>query len=119
MEITGLFKNFPGSADTIGQGMAPPKSGEAEEVRDTKLRKACGDFEAMLLNQLMQTMRKSVPEGGLFGDSFAGDLYQTMQDEAVARQLAEGQGAGLGEILYRQLSGDHRSSGVITSKGER
>ena len=105
--IFALKKN-PGPTDTVisrGRSGNPVNGEHGDTSRDEDLRGACKDFEAILLRQLLSTMRKSVQSGGLFGESYAREMYQTLQDDALADQLASGKGAGLGEVLYRQLSG--------------
>lgn len=72
--------------------------------KDQALRKACGDFEALILQQILSIARRSEPEG-IFGKSFASEMFRGMQDEETARQMAHSNSAGLGEVLYQQLSG--------------
>jgi len=77
----------------------------ADTMKEKKLHDACADFEAIMLKQMFQMMRKSVPEGGIFEKGYTEEMYQAMQDEALANALAHGRGIGLGEVLYRQISG--------------
>ena len=77
----------------------------ADTVKEAKLRKSCKDFEAIIIKQMLTTMRKSVPKSGLFNNSFSDDIYQSMSDEELAKNLAHTKGMGLGDVLYRQLSG--------------
>ena len=72
-------------------------------AENRKLRQACADFEALLLNKLVSAMRESVPQGGLFEKSFGEKMFQSMHDEELSRQMAGGRGTGLGELLYRKL----------------
>ena len=78
----------------------------ADKAKERKLRNACADFEAIILKQMLSTMRKSIPKTGLFHGGYAEDLYQSMHDEMLAEKLAHGKGMGLGEALYRQLIGN-------------
>ena len=71
--------------------------------RQTKLRKACADFESLFLNYMLKSMRSSVPEGGITGGSEEGRMFQFMFDEKLADQIASSGGLGLGEILLQQL----------------
>ncbi len=75
-----------------------------EEKKEKKLRKACHDFEALMLKQLLTSMRKSIPKDGILHGGYASDMYQSMQDDALAQEMAKGRGMGLGDSLYRQLS---------------
>ena len=75
-----------------------------DTVKEVKLRESCKDFEAIILKQMLTTMRKSVPKSGLFNNSFADDIYQSMSDDELSKNLAQKKGMGLGDALYRQLS---------------
>ncbi len=105
------LKKTGGLADTVNsvsRSAKPVSQGSGEDSKDRELRDACKDFEAILLRQLLSTMRKSIPKSEFFGNSHARDMYQSLQDEALADQLTSGRGTGLGEVLYRQLSGQNR-----------
>jgi flagellar protein FlgJ len=75
-----------------------------ESIENKKLLEACKDFEAILLNKMLSTMRESIPEGGLFEKSYGEKIYQSMLDEQMTNEWAHGKGMGLGELLYKQLS---------------
>jgi peptidoglycan hydrolase FlgJ len=74
---------------------------KADKVR---LEKACKDFEAIILNQMLSAMRKTVPEGGLFEKSYGEKIYQSMSDEELSKNMAHNKGMGLGEMLFKQLT---------------
>lgn len=81
---------------------------QADTNKEAKLHKACTDFEAIIIKQLLSAMRRTVPEGGLFSGGYAQDMYQSMSDEQLSKELANGRGLGIGEALYRQLAGSAR-----------
>lgn len=69
-----------------------------------KLKKAAQDFEAIIIGQLLQGMRKSFPESGLFGSSAGSDIYAGMFDQNIAGAIA-GKGAlPLSDILIKGLT---------------
>ncbi len=76
----------------------------AAELEKKKLKGACKDFEAILLNQILGEMRQSVPDDGLFQKSYGEKIYQSMLDEEMTKEWAHGKGTGIGELLYQQLS---------------
>lgn len=68
------------------------------------LMEVCKEFESIFLNMMMKQMRKTVADGGLIEKSFARDMYESMQDEEVSKEMAKGRGIGLAQELYKQLS---------------
>ena len=75
-----------------------------QAIEDNRLKTACKDFEAILLNQIMSSMRESIPEGGLFEKSYGEEIFQSMLDEQMTKDMAHGKGMGLAKLLYEDLS---------------
>ncbi len=75
---------------------------QAEELQS--LRHACREFEAIYVNEMYKSMRKTVPETDVFGKrGMAEDVYREMLDMEMARQTAAGDGMGIGKAMYQQL----------------
>lgn len=64
-------------------------------------------FESLFINMMMQSMRKAVPEGGLFNQSTS-QLFTAMFDQQVAQQAA-GKGFGLAQIIAKQLTNNKQT----------
>jgi len=79
-------------------------AGSADMKNKAALKKACQDFEAIILQQMLTAMRKSVPKSGLLDSGYAQDMYQSMYDENLAKEMASSRGIGLADALFRQLS---------------
>lgn len=77
----------------------------ADTPKEGKLKEACQNFEAIIIQQMLTAMRKTVPKDGLFASGYAEDMYQSMYDEGLSKEIASGKGLGLADILYQQLSG--------------
>ncbi|HHY47238.1 MAG TPA: hypothetical protein GX506_08090 [Firmicutes bacterium] len=77
-----------------------------------KLREVCQDFESIFLQYLIREMRASVPKSGLFGGGFSEEVFLSLFDENLAKEMARRGGIGIGEMLQRQLS---RSAGPRSS----
>jgi flagellar protein FlgJ len=76
-----------------------------EDAEDAKLRRVCQDMEAVFLNIMMKQMRATVPKTGMMGENTnAYEIYQSMLDTEMTKEMATAGGIGLGEMLYRQLS---------------
>ncbi|OAG28587.1 rod-binding protein [Thermodesulfatator autotrophicus] len=75
----------------------------AKKDREAALRKACQEFEAVFLYQILKGLKKTIPEGGLVPKSFQREMYEDFFYQEVSRRLAQ-KGTGLSEMLYRELS---------------
>jgi len=80
------------------------KQAESGEYKDEKELKALAQqFEAIFMNQLMKSMRETLPKEGMLS-SFSVDMYESMFDQEVAGEMSRGRGMGLADVLYTQLS---------------
>lgn len=71
---------------------------------EQKLRKACKEFESILIHQLLTIMRQSIPKTDLFGDRREEELFNSMLDEEIAKQISLTNPLGIADMLYAQLS---------------
>jgi flagellar protein FlgJ len=94
------IKGPPAVGETAGIKAAAGRDAEA----NAKLKAACTEMEAVFLNLLMKEMRKSVPKGGLVGNSSQEDIMRSLLDSEMTKNMAQSGGVGLAEMLYRQLS---------------
>lgn len=76
---------------------------------DEALRAAAQQFEALFVNMMMKSMRASTLNSDLI-DSEQTRMYQSMHDDQLALNLAQGRGMGLADALFRQLGGGKESS---------
>jgi flagellar protein FlgJ len=67
------------------------------------LRRSCQDFEAIFIQSMFKSMRKSIPDGGLFEKDTAHEIYQDMLDGEVAKEISRHQSLGLADQMYRQM----------------
>lgn len=70
------------------------------------LREVAGQFEALFLQMMLESMRDASMGDPLLGDSNQRDLYQGMFDQQIAAEMASGKGIGLADVLVRQLGGE-------------
>lgn len=97
----------PAGNDTqdLQQRLRALRSGLQSESRldETKLKKACQDFEAVFIGQLWKQMRASVPKEGMF-HSKEEEQYLSMFDQELSLKMARSGGIGLSDMLYTSLS---------------
>jgi flagellar protein FlgJ len=75
------------------------------DVEGVKLRKACAEFESLLVQYIFKSGRATLPGNGLFDNTNESKLYKSMMDEQMAVCVTKGKGLGLAALLYSQLSG--------------
>ena len=81
------------------------KQDNTTHIGDARLKKACSDFEGVLLNFMFQSMKKTVPGKGIFSSSHQKDMYESMFYQEISTKFARDKGIGIGDALYRQLKG--------------
>ena len=64
-------------------------SGDTSEAQKIKIRKAAEGFEAVFIRQFLRIMRKTVPDGGMFGKGAVGDIYGDMMDNTLAEVMSK------------------------------
>lgn len=78
---------------------------KAPDREDRKLKDSCKDFEAIYIGLMLKSMRDTVPEDSLFGSSNQKEIFQSMFDQEIAKDIAHSKKPfGLGEMLYKKLS---------------
>jgi murein DD-endopeptidase MepM/ murein hydrolase activator NlpD len=77
------------------------------EREDKELKKACRDFESVFTYQLLKSMRRTVEKCDLFHGGPGEDIYESMLDQELAKDLAGVGPSSLGNLLYQQLRGGH------------
>lgn len=86
--------------------VAQAKSARALPDTAQKTEQAARQFEGLLMNVMLQAMRKTVQPSGLFGDSGqTRATYEYLMDQAVVdRTVASGHGWGLADRLKASWS---------------
>lgn len=77
---------------------------------EKKLYESCQELESVFLKKVYETMRNTIPDGGLIEKSFAMQTFESMLDQEFAVQSSKTGTIGLAEILYKQLSANLESS---------
>ncbi len=81
----------------------PVQAQPAPQASQPGLQKACADFESIFITYLLKSMRATISEDGLLGSSNESQILKSMLDENMARVIAEGEGFGMGKLLYERL----------------
>jgi len=69
-----------------------------------RLGSAAKEFEQIMVEFMVQSMRKNVPESPLFPHNNGMEIFNEMLDSQYARLIVERGGLGLAKLMVRQLS---------------
>lgn len=99
------YNSIKGKAQEAEQGEFERALEKAIEEKDEKkLKKACNDLEAIFVNMMFKQMRNTIQKSGLTDGGTAEEMYEDMLFEKYAENISQGQGTGLGDLLFKQLS---------------
>lgn len=80
---------------------------QAKHSPDKALKEAAKQFESVLLNMMLKSMREATPQDGIF-DSEQTKMFTGMLDQQLVQSMAN-RGMGLADIMVKQLGGKHNA----------
>ncbi len=92
-------------------------SGVDAEAESKRLREACQGFEAMFLDIVFRSMRNTVPENTLFGESNGEKIWHSMLDTELMQNVAKSGGVGIADMMYDNLI-DQVTAQTLAAKGK-
>lgn len=110
MDISSINSNAYNSINISKKAKIEEKSFEnvlnnaVEKENEEELREACREFEQYFVNQLFKEMRNTVHSGGLIPKSQGEKLFEEMLDDEYAKEISKGNGIGISDMMYKQLS---------------
>jgi Rod binding domain-containing protein len=116
MEIQALDSIVSRLAAKAKDGSACPSKETADNAR---ARKACREFESILLYRMLSTMRKAFEDEDEEGAGFGGDIFKSMMDEQLSLALAKSGGIGLAGMLEKALGIESESTPARPGKEVR
>jgi len=113
MEISALDTLVSKLAARAADGSTRPSRNQADAART---RKACKEFESILIYRMLSTMRKAFQDEEDEGSGFGGGIFKSMMDEQLSLALAKSGGIGLAGILEKALGLESESAPVRPGK---
>ena len=104
-------------ANLRAQGTSRPRQpselspGQQEKLQ---LQETCREFESVFVAYLLKEMRATVDKSGLVDGGQSEQLYQSLMDTEIAREISHAGGLGLAKMLYQQLAARHDGGGEST-----
>ncbi len=87
-------------------GLLPNKGNNNAET-EKKLKALANEFTSILMKQMFQSMRKTIPENKLIDGGFSEEVFTDMLDGELSKSGAEQKGFNsLGRLLYQQLKNE-------------
>jgi len=83
-----------------------PANVVTDDASKAKLQKAAKDFESLFVGYMLKGMRSTIPKSGMEKDDYGGDMMEGMFDMEFAKYVSNGSNLGLGEMLYKKLTGE-------------
>ena len=74
-----------------------------KEFERNRLRKVSEDFEALMINQMLKEMRKTVDKSGLIDGGMAEQIFEDMLYDEYAKEFSKTKTFGLADIIYNQM----------------
>ena len=68
-----------------------------------ELKNACMELESLFIFYLFKEMRATIPKDGLINGGRGEEIYTSMLDSQMAKELASGQGIGLSTLFMERL----------------
>jgi flagellar protein FlgJ len=82
--------------------LKPPRA-PGPAAGDSRVKAACNDMEALFINHMLSEMRKTVTKSGLTDGGRAEEVYTSLMDAELAKDLAHRGALGLSSMLREQL----------------
>ncbi len=67
------------------------------------MRQVSEDFEALMINQMLKEMRKTVDKSGLADGGMAERIFEDMLYDEYAKEFSKTKTFGLADIIYNQM----------------
>jgi len=103
-EISVLNQNRTGDSSSTPVQQTAARN-PIDEEKNKRLKKACADFESLLIYNMLKTMRNTIPQSGLLRNYPGKDTHNMLIDQQIASDMAHSHnGLGLQKILYDQMT---------------
>lgn len=116
MDISGINDKINNATvqnakNKVGDDSFEKRLKSALDNKDEKeLKKVCRDFEGILLNMMYKEMKASIPKSDLAPEDSGKEIFEGMMDDKLVEEASKSGRMGLGEMLYKQLSRQLKST---------
>jgi len=90
-----------------------------QNKNSSELKKACSEFESLFIYYLFKEMRATIPKSGFMSGGKAEEIYTSMLDCQLAKELSFKGGIGLSSLLVEHPGGNttpDQDTGIFKEK---
>ncbi len=80
--------------------------GKQDKAERKRLEEACAEFESLFMYNVLKQMRKTIFKSGLIDGGKGEEIFTSLMDEELSKQMSMRQGLGLRGVLIEQLTGE-------------
>jgi flagellar protein FlgJ len=111
--------NMPiNTAVNASKALSPTIGSRGKKLDREKLKKACADFDALFMAQMLKSMRQTIPQTGFLEKGLGNDIYQGFMDQELSQKLSKSKGLGLGKVIYRQMLKREEKTPTVSMGGQ-
>lgn len=99
------------AAQAVDDSFAKKLEAAVQNNDDKELKKACQEFEGIMLNMLYKQMKATIVKSDLIEKDAGTEIFESMQDDNLMELASKTGSFGLAESLYKQLS-THSGTGA-------
>lgn len=90
----------------ISSAATTPKPNALDDKSKLKLQRAVKEFESLFVGYMLKSMRSTVPKSEMLSSDLGGEMMEGMFDVELAKHISNNSNLGLGEMLYKKLTGE-------------
>ena len=101
--------DLTGKMERAQQSLQSGKLSQSVE-NSPQLKEACSELEALFISYLLKEMRATIPKTGLISGGRAEEIYTSMLDTQISKEMASQRGIGLSSLILDRF--ESRPGGV-------
>jgi flagellar protein FlgJ len=77
------------------------KNGEKKLSEAASIQEAAGEFESLLVKQMLDAMRKTVKKTNLFGSNMSNSYFEDLMYHQYAKSISQNTKLGVAEMIVK------------------
>jgi peptidoglycan hydrolase FlgJ len=90
--------DLTGKMERVQQSLKPGKLSQSGG-HSPQLKEACAELESVFIAYLLKEMRATIPKTGLISGGRAEEIYTSMMDSEISKEMASQRGIGLSSLF--------------------